>query len=379
MEVTTKARKRRLLEFIKAFEEEWNTKDDNDYVYSNTRGMFTATRISSGIEGSVLAGTFISPVFNTTLAIKEVSLDNIQDNKQILQSTIDLSPNKLYNLFLSDKSHNQSAFTELISQTLINQLILQKVCPNFSFNYYWEYVPPVIRSYNEYVAYGDFHKWAQEKHSYDMWCNALFQIMVGLLSLKRYFNMLHTDFHSKNILVNKVKPGGYWTYIIDGFKYYLPNLGFQFLIHDFGFCWIPDKLYIKWHYSDTLKYMTKSGLHYYDLATVLRQILETKRFKLPPKFRQFINQHFFPEELNYTLSKAYYKINSTAEDTQKYPNITTSYQGTGTTLGDKIYQIFHNQGYPLTQRIKGTRLESYSLDRELDKSKLPRNLRSLVV
>ena len=46
-----------------------------------------------------------------------------------------------------------------------------------------------------------------------------------------------------------VKPGGYWTYILEGKKYYLPNLGFVVLLNDFGFSLIPNKLYLTWYHK----------------------------------------------------------------------------------------------------------------------------------
>lgn len=381
MEPTTRTRLKDLIQFVKSFNEEFNKQIDEQYVYQTTKDMFNLKRLASGIEGTVFDASFKEPVlFHKKVAIKDVNLVS-QKNKQISKQIIKIESENLYQLFLSSASFNKPSLTELINHTLINQLVLQKICPNFSFNYYWEHHNFIIRTYNEFVNGGDFYDWAQKPHTYHEWCNALFQIMVGLTSIKRYFNMLHTDFHTKNILVYKIKKGGYWTYTINGFKYYLPNLGYQFLIHDFGFAWIPNKLTINWHYSNTLRHLTKSGENFYDIASLLREILSTKSFRVPTNFKQFIDTNFLPEDVNYTLSKSYYRLYAKPAQLAKYPNVTKTYNGSGMKLIDKIYQIFHHNpnGYDLSRRIKGPRIESYSLDKSFDKTKLPRSFRSFVI
>lgn len=379
--MTTKTRIKDILSFVKNFDSEYNKQDyDGQYVYNKTSDMFSTNPLAKGLEGSVFQGQFKNPLyFPHYIAIKEINLRAIQSSKQISKNMFKMTSEHLYKLFLSRSSSNKPAFTEIITQTLANQLVIQKICPNFSFNYYWEYDNTVMRTFNEFVNSGDFHKWAKEEHSYDEWCNALFQIMVGILSLKRYYNMSHTDLHTGNILVSKIKKGGYWTYTINGFKYYLPNLGYQFYIHDFGFAWIPNKMTIDWHYSDTLKYVTKIGQHFYDIAHLLMEIQRSKKFKVPKQFKEFVNTSFLPEEVNYTLSRSYYKKNTTSSELSKYPYIKKSYAGSGLTMLDKMYQIFHNQnGYDLSRKIKGVRIESYSLDKPLDKKKLPRTFRAFV-
>lgn len=380
METTTKTRIKDLVTFIKTFDSEFNRKQGEDYVYPTSRDMFSWSILASGIEGTVYKASFKNHVlFPRTLAVKEIKLSTVQQTKKVSKKFITMTTNNLYKLFYSTDPFNKPCFTELISQTLVNQLILQKICPNFSFNYYWEHENNLIRTYNEFVNAGDFHLWAQQEHTYHEWCNALFQIMVGLVSIKRYFNMLHTDFHTKNILVYNVKKGGYWTYVINGFKYYLPNLGYQFLIHDFGFAWVPKKLTIDWHYSSTLHHLTKSGEHFYDISFFLREALTNTEFAVPNKVKTFINASFLPEEVNYIFAKTYYKLNANPTDASKYPNIKKTYNGLGTTLTDKLYQMFYTEnGYNLSRRIKGQRIESYSLDKSFNKEKIPYNFRHFV-
>jgi predicted unusual protein kinase regulating ubiquinone biosynthesis (AarF/ABC1/UbiB family) len=50
----------------------------------------------------------------------------------------------------------------------------------------------------------------------------------------KIINAFHADAHNGNFLFHKIKPGGYIHYNIYGVDYYLKNLGFMFVIWDFG-------------------------------------------------------------------------------------------------------------------------------------------------
>jgi phosphatidate cytidylyltransferase len=49
-----------------------------------------------------------------------------------------------------------------------------------------------------------------------------------------YTNLIHNDCHTGNFLFHKIKPGGYFHYNIFGIDYYLENLGYLWVIWDFG-------------------------------------------------------------------------------------------------------------------------------------------------
>ena len=65
--------------------------------------------------------------------------------------------------------------------------------------------------------------------------NALVQIYLSLLFFYKTTLHWHNDAHSGNFLYHKVKPGGYFYYNILGIDYFLENLGFLWVIWDFGF------------------------------------------------------------------------------------------------------------------------------------------------
>ena len=74
------------------------------------------------------------------------------------------------------------------------------------------------------------------------WYVAFFQIYVGLYALQKYFDFTHHDMHWGNVLVHKTSKGGYAVYTIDNNTYYIPILGYEFVIWDFGYGRIPEKI-----------------------------------------------------------------------------------------------------------------------------------------
>jgi len=419
MEYKTSTRVNGIRIFMRDFEREYTSEAaDNDtaitdseqessYMYPTSFDLFNTEYLSEGAEGRVVLSEFKRPryMFGKVI-IKQIDLGKIRKTKEIDSKILRATSQELYDLFFSSDAFTNASLIEIISQTLTNQLIIQRICPHFSLNYYWDYDEPTktINNFGEYANGGDFYTWAKAEHSSELWYNALFQIMVGLHTMKKYFNMIHADFHARNILVHRVTPGGYWTYTIGGHKYYVPNLGYVFLLHDFGFAWIPDKVYVKWHVAATLKYITEIGMQFYDISMLIEEILESKRFNVPASVRYFLQNAFRPNETSYVMTKRYYQLNS---DTYKhilrdYPDIQRSYAGSGTTLADKIHEIFYNnemQTTLVTQSHKDKasdfvktdfefnystkpksswRIESFTLDKSLDRNKLPKHLRKLV-
>ena len=293
MEETITNRIHKFTKFISVYSKLYLSK----YIYKSIPSIFSkCKRISSGIEGIVYLTKLTKKkndkldqdkldqdkldqdkvdddklsnkkkdkmdYFDDLLVIKQIDLYKLKKTKTVKSILFDAKPEDIYQLFTKIRVFNYPSLTEIVANTLTNQLILQNICPHYVLNYNWIYDNNKISLYNEYATFGDFHKWCKQKHSYEIWMNALFQITVGLYTIKKYFNMHHTDFHTGNILVHKVKPGGFWIYEINNTKYYLPNLGFIFLLSDFGFAWIPNKLFVEWHYKDKLSYLTKNGIEF---------------------------------------------------------------------------------------------------------------------
>ena len=188
----------------------------------------------------------------------------------------------------SDNAYKQSVYIELSSMQLINELVLQNVCPNYILNYDFMYkerdgicddiYPHTMYYFNEFIDGAEIYTdWVKENHTIKEWYNAYFQITVAIYALQRHFNMIHLDLHSDNIIVIKVKRGGHWVYEINGEKYYVPNYGYVFYINDFGHAWIPNEFrswFIRQRYNK--KRINKS----FDIMNLFRS---TFKFSTSPK------------------------------------------------------------------------------------------------
>ena len=64
--------------------------------------------------------------------------------------------------------------------------------------------------------------------------NAIAQIMISIMFFNKYTKSFHKDGHSGNFLYHEIKPGGYFHYVIHGVDYYIENLGYLWVIWDFG-------------------------------------------------------------------------------------------------------------------------------------------------
>lgn len=322
-----------------------------NYKYESVFDMFRTKYLSMGEEGIIYKSQFRdeSKEFTDFIVLKQLILQNLRDKKNLADKLINSEPDQLYNLFLSKKAFTQPSLTEIISNTLTNQLVFQNICPHFVVNYYWDYQDKVISIYNEYVNYKDFDTWAQKNHRREVWYNALFQIMIAIIALQKHFGMIHSDLHTQNILVQKVKRGGYWKYTLDNHTYYLPNLGFVFLIHDFGFSWIPRKLTpVKWHYNDTLKHLTPIERKFYDISIFLKWLNDkNSNYKLPGDIQSKIKEIFPKKERDLNV-----------------------------TMESKFGEMFNCM---YSTKPKGELVETYSLDKSLNYTKLPNNFKKLVI
>ena len=370
------------------------------YVHKTTKSIFSkCKKISSGIEGVVYKAilgkrSVIDKGANDQdstpdpVIVKQIDLKKLKITKGVKSVMLNAKPEDVYHIFYTTRIFNYPSLIEIVANTLTNQLVLQNICPHYALNYHWNYDNNTINLYNEYATFGDFYKWAKMDHSHEMWMNALFQISAGLYAIKKHYNMHHTDFHTGNILVHKVPPGGYWTYTINRKNYYVPNLGYIFLLSDFGFSWIPNKLFVEWHYKDKLSNLTKVGLEFYDLLILIESIRD---IDLPQSFLDVLETMFTkPETYMYTTKyyKSEYQYYKNKNDSQKrnhfenilktYPNITKAYNGLNTTLLDKIQDTFYNV-YKHKEDNTSSEIEKYSLDKRLKRKSFTTNFRHFLV
>jgi hypothetical protein len=149
----------------------------------------------------------------------------------------------------SSKLHNQSNDEfESASSSLHNQdnskfttaSTSSHFLKNFKFRYY-KYIPPKIAELKHTMFvfselangdYNDFHKLYFNNDVYIL--NALAQIYLSFMFFYKYINAFHNDSHYGNFLYHIINPGGFFHYNIYGQDYYLENVGFLWVIWDFG-------------------------------------------------------------------------------------------------------------------------------------------------
>lgn len=293
-----------------------------------------------------------------------------------------------------DKMYSKSAlklppYIELACLNLVNQLILQRICPNYTLHYYSEILNTCTKEpkishkkhctlqYNEFVNYGTFEDWASKNHKEDLWYNAIFQILAALYAMHKHYNLFHNDFHGRNLLVHKIKPGGYWVYIIDGIKYYVPNLGYIFLISDFGFGWIPNIMYPEWYIRKNIKHyvlLDSMGTKLTTQSRLTWDIYKLKKITIDPllKVSKKIPK-YFKEQFIGILDIF---ISSNEENITLGDLINLLYGST--IVSKKECNDYPNYCYNVKKFVSGSRIETYNLDKKLNIKKLPTKLASAV-
>ena len=70
--------------------------------------------------------------------------------------------------------------------------------------------------------------------------NVLFQLLHGFMVLQQCLGFYQGDAGFKNALVKRIPKGGYWEYVVDKKKYYVPNRGYVVVVSDYGNAYIKD-------------------------------------------------------------------------------------------------------------------------------------------
>jgi len=269
---------------------------------------------------------------------KYCSKNNCKDNLAIKKIYIDKKQSKYIDDIFNIKAFKFGIFIELSSYYFINELVFQKISPNFILNYGHEFIdrtgicndiyPYSGYFYNEYVSNSQLYtEWVKQEHTLHLWYNGFFQITTAIYALQKHFNMTHLDLHSDNILVKQVKPGGYWTYIINNLVYKVPNLGYIFYINDFGHAFIPN-VFQSWF--ATQRYNRKAIHKGFDIYQLFKSTLKIStspaKFKSDIRYiiKQLKNNNDFNEVIEHIWSDRYvYDTSSGKIKTLNTKNIET--------------------------------------------------------
>lgn len=136
---------------------------------------------------------------------------------------------KLYNFLKNEVINNNNIHFPIIYKTLIcNKQKKSKNLPSIISNkkYYIVINELMNGDLNDFV-----HKY---NNNYDFLLNAIQQCMIAVLSFHYKTNLLHNDCHWGNFLYHKIDEGGYFHYKIYDKDIYIKNIGYLWIIWDYG-------------------------------------------------------------------------------------------------------------------------------------------------
>lgn len=133
---------------------------------------------------------------------------------------------------------------EYLYNKLINDLIDDKICPNFTFTYAIFFCDSCSVKTIDKTVKTKCSETVVELFSYtldkladlrdEVILSILFQVLFGLATIQIEYGMFHNDIKKENILIKEIPAGGYWNYYINNIKYSVPNYGYLAAINDFG-------------------------------------------------------------------------------------------------------------------------------------------------
>ena len=155
-------------------------------------------------------------------------------------------------------TNKDEIFKEVNVLDKAKQIIDNDICPNFLYYYDFFQINDTFNIITEY-ADGDLEAWVKEQHSDKEWKNMLFQFIVGVHVVQKYFKGFHSDLKPKNIFFKRInkKENEYFEFQINNDKYYLENNGYLFLLADYG------------HFQSTL--FEKNNISDNDIESAIRE------------------------------------------------------------------------------------------------------------
>ena len=139
------------------------------------------------------------------------------------------------------------------------------------------------------LAEGDLKSFLLKKpRNYNIWKNCYEQIFMSIFVFRSVLLSHHMDAHSRNFLYRKIKPGGCFCYNINGINYYIENLGYVWMIWDYGNAVsLKEFSDIDWHqdYTRINLFMRKRDLQIEKSKFYKQYIYDDP--KLPPNYNNF--------------------------------------------------------------------------------------------
>lgn len=206
----------------------------------------------------------------------------LNNKKKLTFATKILDSSKRYNIIETN-----------VLEFLTNINIKSKVCPHFPITYgtlrcndkisipYTKqmlsdlYYKDLIFIFNE-LADGDLYSIIKNRDlPLHIAINAFLQIFMAVMFFNKYVQAFHRDSHAGNFLYHKIKPGGYFHYRINETDYFIENIGYLWVIWDFGLI-VPFKDF-NYLTDEKLIYNVKLPINY-DYMLVLTKAFKYIRF-----------------------------------------------------------------------------------------------------
>jgi hypothetical protein len=189
--------------------------------------------------------------------------------------------------------------------------------------------------FNE-LADGSLKQLKNKQMPYEIIDNALEQCIISIIFFNKYVNAYHNDCHYGNFLYHLIEPGGYFHYNIYGTDYYIENIGYLWVIWDYGLIKPYYNTYeVNKNMFGSFSKMPLAISH--DFNKLIGSIISVLGYK-----NTLIN------EINYILSIYNYvsDINNIKDLTIRLLNILTIYSNTfKTSIDTKYSKIINKKPY----------------------------------
>ena len=226
---------------------------------------------------------------------------NLSKGKIILKKQIG-SKSKYGVIFLTKNTNNETMyavkltpqsikhFNELQIAKKLSNVALSDKNPHFLLVYKYIFcndisninVPTIIKKQTYYIcvnelADGNLKNLLDFNKDPQLLLNAYQQILISILSFHFFTNnYYHHDCHYKNFLFHRIKPGGYFHYKIYNKDIYIENMGYVWMIWDFGLVKTNTGIYKNNQLEDyfRLNNMFRDYMHYNQISLINDYVLK---------------------------------------------------------------------------------------------------------